>query len=251
MDLTFFAGFDKVTTVAFKDAAGIINDHSAHIYGVSSFIEANQGYWEAGLGRVEGEGAFSDLSYNSAAVSFTRRYGDWLSNSVRGIWSFGQDPDKFKVKTSDGFILLLENSLVTRLPNTLVPYLNLFAGFDRPTPLARDEGGLLKNTGINFETDGVTLFPKLDDSGQRAYGGALGLQYLFNFDQQIVGEVATVQTMGDNRTHVAAKGDQYALGIRYQIPLTLDWILRMDANQGFLDKVNNFTGARVELRRKF
>lgn len=251
MDITFFAGFDKVTTAAFKNADGKINDHAGRIYGVSTFIEANQGYWEAGFGRVDGSGRFSNLGYDSAAVSFTRRYGSWLSNSIRGIWTFGQEPDKGQAKTADGFILLLENSLVTRLPNTLVPYFNLFAGFDRPVPLARDEGGLLKNTGINFETDGMTAYPKLDDTGQRTFGGALGVSYLFNLDQQLVGEVATVQTMGNNRTRVAAKGDQYAIGLRYQIPLSLDWILRFDANHGFLDKANDFTAGRAELRWKF
>jgi hypothetical protein len=119
-------------------------------------------------------------------------------------------------------------------------------------PLARAEGGLLKNTGINFETDGVTGFPKLDDTGQSTVGGALGIQYLFNLDQQIVLEAATVQVIGgNNRPGRPAKGDEYGLGIRYQLPLSLDWILRMDAMAGFRDQDKNFTGARLELRKKF
>ena len=70
-------------------------------------------------------------------------------------------------------MLIAENSLITSKPSTLVPYFNVWAGFDRPQPLA-DDSGLLKNTGINFETDGLTGFPKLDDTGHDTFGGALG-----------------------------------------------------------------------------
>jgi hypothetical protein len=247
MDLTFFAGFDKVTTRAFNNA-----DHGANIFGVAGFVEANQGYWEGGFGRVVGKDQFHGQDYNSLTLAYTSRFRDILSNSIRGIWTFGQQEPNDKQQTADGFVLLVENSFITRLPSTLVPYFNAWAGFDRPVPLARQEGGLLKNTGINFETDGVTGFPKLDDSGQGTYGGALGIQYLFNLDQQIVLEAATVQVMGDNNeVGRPAKGDQYGIGIRYQLPLSLDWILRMDAMHGFLVNDRDFSGARLELRKKF
>ena len=75
-----------------------------------------------------------------ALAGFTRRYGGWLSNSVRVIHNFGQDPDPGQPQTADGTLLLLENSLITRLPLTLVPYLNLFVGLDRPQSVARDAG---------------------------------------------------------------------------------------------------------------
>jgi hypothetical protein len=251
MDLTFFAGVDKVTSVALKNKDGSIADHNANIFGAAGFVEALEGYWEGGFGRVQGKDQFNGVDYNSATLAYTRRYGDILSNSLRGIWTFGQQ-NHGKQQTADGFVFLVENSLITRLPSTLVPYFNGWVGLDRPVPLARAEGGLLKNTGINFETDGVTGFPKLDDSGQDTFGGALGIQYLFNFDQQIVLEAATVQVIGgNNEAGRPAKGDQYGIGIRYQIPLTLDWILRFDAMHGFLINDRDFSGARVELRKKF
>ncbi len=88
---------------------------------------------------------------------------------------------------------------------------------------------MLKNTGINFETDNLTGFPKLDDSANETYGGALGIQYLFSLNQQIVVEVATVQAMGGtNLPGRIARGDQYALGARYQLPITNAWIFRAD-----------------------
>ena len=80
------------------------------------------------------------------------------------------------------------------MPSTLIPYANFFVGFGNPQPLVDGNGaGILKNVGINFETDALTGYPKLNDTGSNAYGGAIGLQYLFNLDQQLVFEVATVQ----------------------------------------------------------
>jgi hypothetical protein len=247
MDLTFFAGVDKVTTPAFQNA-----DHGANIYGVAGFVEATGGYWEGGFGHVQGKDKFHGQDYNSLTLAYSSRFRDILSNSIRGIWTFGQQEPANKQQTADGFILLVENSFVTRLPSTLVPYANGWVGIDRPVPLARIEGGLLKNTGITFETDGVTGFPKLDDSGQNTFGGAVGVQYLFNLDQQIVLEASSVQVIGgNNEPGRPAKADQYGLGIRYQLPLSLDWILRMDAMHGFLVNDRDFSGARVELRKKF
>lgn len=252
MDITFFSGFDKVQTPALLNADGSRADHNANIFGVAAFVEANQGFWEGGYGYVQGKDRFRDLSYSSATVAYTGRFRDITSNSVRVIWDFGQDPNAAKKerKTADGVILLLENSFVTARPETLVPYVDLFAGFNRPAPLAITTGNLLTNTGINFETDALTNFPKLDDSGQNTYGGALGLEYLFNLDQQLVLEAATVRVMGNDPGR-PAKGDEYALGVRYQIPLSLDWILRADAIQGWLINAKSVAGGRLELRRKF
>ena len=173
---------------------------------------------------------------------------------MRVVATAGQDRDNNLQQTADGVIFLMENSLITSLPSTLLPYANFFVGFDRPQSAARaaGAGGILKNTGINFETDNLTGFPKLDDTGQNTFGGAIGLQYLFNFDQQIVVEVATNQVMeGDNEPGRPAKGNEYAIGLRYQRPLTENWILRADAMHGWRDQDDDLTGARVELRRKF
>ena len=110
---------------------------------------------------------------------------------------------------------------------------------------------LLKtSTGINFETDNLTGFPKLDDTANNTYGGALGVQYLFGLDQQIVVEAATVQVMGNAADRVA-KGDQYGLGLRYQLPLDKAWIFRADAMGAVRDNDENLFGVRLEIRRKF
>lgn len=251
-DITFFAAFDKVTSAAFRDANGDLADHNVDLYGVTTFIDAMRGYWELGYAYVDGKDSFDDLSYHNITAAFTKRYGGWLSNSVRVIGNFGQDRSGNARQTADGFVLLIENSLITSKPSTLVPYLNLFAGFDTPQSLARDAGagGILKNTGINFETDALTGFPKLDDTANNTWGGALGIQYLFNLDRQLVIEVAGLQTRKSAASRSAA-GDQWGLGLRYQRPLSKAWILRADSIFADRDNAEDLFGIRVELRRKF
>jgi hypothetical protein len=246
MDLTFFAGFDKVTTGA------IGNDHSASIFGIAGFFEANQGYWEFGYGYTLGRKKFDDLSYHNLSLAFTRRYFEAISNSVRVVYNFGQDPDRGRATTADGVLILIENSLITSQPLSLVPYFNVFAGFNKPQSIARagGAGGILVNTGLIFETDGITGFPKLDDTGHNTYGGALGIEYLFALDQQLVLEVGGLNAFGnpDDRT---AMGYQLGFGARYQRPLNNAWIVRADVIAATREHQRDLFGVRVELRRKF
>lgn len=239
-DLTFFAGFDRVTT----GAIGTGDD--ADLYGLAGFMDLRKGYLEFGYGYTDAEAG--GLGYHNATVAFTKRYWGEVSNGIRLIGNFGQDPDPGLTKTADGFLVLLENSLISSKPSTLVPYFNLFAGWDTPQSLARDagSGGVLRNTGITFETDGMTAFPTLDASGHDSYGGAVGLEYLFNLDRQLVVEAAAVERMSDSPL-----GSEYALGIRFQEPLSNAWILRVDAMGGWRDLGEDVFGARLEIRRKF
>ena len=142
----------------------------------------------------------------------------------------------------------MENSFFKRDPIRLVPYVNLFAGFDSPQPLARaaDSGGVLKNTGINFESDGLTGYPTLDAGAHESYGGAAGVEYLFpKLNGQIVVEGAVVQRMGSS-----GLGSEYALGARYQHPISNAWIVRLDAMHGWREGQKDVYGARLEIRRK-
>lgn len=245
-DITFFAAFDQVTTGA------IPNDHSADVFGIATFVEAKSGYFEFDYGYTLGRKDFSDLSYHNFSAAFTRRYFDTVSNSVRVIYNFGQEPDAGHRRTADGVLLLVENSLVSHLPLTLVPYLNLFAGFNKPQSLARAgaAGGVLVNTGILFETDNLTGFPKMDDTGHNTYGGSLGLEYLFDLHQQIVFEISALNTFGDAKDRTA-KGAQAGFGVRYQLPLNNAWLLRADGIVAARQNDDDLIGGRIELRRKF
>lgn len=251
MDFTFFAAFDNVENPNILDAEGVREEHDLDMYGVAAFIEATEGYYEFGAGYINGRDDFSDQDHTNLTLAYSSRYGSWLSNSVRGVWAFGQDRDNDQEQTVDGFALLVENSFITHKPSTLIPYANFFLGLDKPAPLS-DATGLLKNTGITFESGGLQGFPKLDDSANDTFGGAVGVQYLFNLDQQIVVEASTAQVIGGfQAVGRNAKDDQYGLGFRYQLPLTETWIFRADGIYGIRQGDEDVRGARAEMRLKF
>ena len=104
---------------------------------------------------------------NFVTASYTKRYANTVSNSTRVFANFGNG------KNDEGFAIISENSLISGLPSTLIPYANFFVGFGNPQPLVDGfNAGILKNVGINFETDALTGYPKLNDTGSNAYGGA-------------------------------------------------------------------------------
>lgn len=243
MDITFFAGFDEILSPAFNN-----EDDAAKLYGIASFIEANNGYWEIDYAYLEDRDNLRDRSYHNIGIGFTRRYGRWISNSTRIIVNAGQSTAGGP-NTADGVLLLSENSLITALPSTVIPYFNFFAGFDRPQKAAGNN--VLKNTGILFETDGMTGFPTLDATAQNTYGGAIGVNILpTDFSQQLVLEAAFLGVMGDQADRNAVD-DQYGVGARYQLPLNNSVLLRADAMYGFLKSSEDISGVRMELRRKF
>jgi hypothetical protein len=245
MDTTFFVGFDNISSPAFNN-----ENSAARMYGVATFIEAWGGYVEMNYAYLQDRREL-DRSYHNSSVAYTRRFGTWLSHSTRVINNAGQDPNGIE-QTADGTLLLWENSLITNYPSTRIPYFNFFAGFDRPQSAARDPlaGGVLRNTGILFETDGLTGYPFLDDTANNTLGGAVGLNLLADdFSQQLVLETAAVLPMADK---VSQAGDpQYGFGLRYQIPLNNSVILRSDAMYGIQESGNDLQGVRVELRKKW
>lgn len=242
-DITFFAAFDNV------DNAGNIaaKKDNNPLYGVTAFVDAFDGFVETGYGLIQGRDELDGLLTHFLTAAYTRRYYNTLSNSTRLFANFANDPER----KSDGFAIISENSLISGLPSTLIPYANFFVGFGNPQPLVDGNGaGILKNVGINFETDALTGFPKLDDTGSNAFGGAIGLEYLFNLDQQLVFEVAMVQPFKDDG--IGAQDAQYGFGVRYQIPINRAWLFRADATYQILAgaEEDNF-GIRAEIRRKF
>ena len=251
MDITLFSGFGEIDSAAITDANGTQFNNEAMLFGAAAFIEWFEGYSEFGIGYVEGTKEVGDVDYFNITGAFTRRYGGWLSNSVRLFSAVGQDTNN-RAKTADGFALLVENSLISSKPGTYVPYGNFWIGIDRPQPLAKNNGGILRNTGITFEADGMTGFPKLDDTANDTFGGAIGINYLFSLDQQLVVEASTVQMLeGDNQAGQAAQGAQYGIGFRYQRPITNRVIVRADGIYGIRENANDVAGVRFEIRVKF
>ncbi|WP_143543951.1 hypothetical protein [Rhodopirellula sp. MGV] len=243
VDWTFFAAFDQVNSPAFRD------NNDAQVYGTAAFIEAYGGYIEAGYAYLNVRHDDS-LSYHNATVSFTRRYFDRVSNSIRVIVNTGQDGDRLS-RTADGGLLLIENSLITATPLTFVPYANVFYGWGRPQSVARaaTSGGVLRNTGINFDTDGVNGFATLDTSAADTLGGSIGVDLIGeSLDRQLLLEFSYLTPHADR---AIAKGDQYAVGARYQFPVTNATLLRFDVMHGWRENDRDVYGTRMEYRWKF
>jgi hypothetical protein len=245
-DATFFAGFNQVTSPAFQN-----DNNDAGVYGTAWFLEAYQGYIEADYAYLDD---FDNLgrSYHNAAIAYTRRYFGRISNSIRLIGNVGQSGPE-NTRTADGGLLLFENSLISSKPSNVVPYWNFFVGSGRPQSVARagNAGGILRNTGINFETDALTGYPTLNATGANAYGGAIGVNVLSaDFRQQWIGEFAALDTYGDPLLKAVA-GPQYALGTRYQRAINNRSIWRIDFMNGWIDRASDIYGMRTEFRWKF
>lgn len=247
MDITFFWGWADVTTAVQPVE---INDQ-AEIYGMNMFIEAMEGYWEIGYGYTNDDTG-NDGDYHNMMVSFTHRIHDILSMSERAVWNFGQDPGDLNDQlTADGYALFLEMTWQTSKPYTLVPYTNFFLGVDKPQGLAKGNG-LLNNVGILFQGDALTNFQIMDATGNDTWGGAFGLEYLFDLDMQIVVELASVQILGDaNDPNRNLADAQYGAGFRFQKPLTSSIIFRADGNYILQEGADERWGIRAELRWKF
>jgi hypothetical protein len=149
--------------------------------------------------------------------------------------------------------VIIENSFLTRKPYNVIPYVNMWAGFDDPQSVARAgaAGGVLRNTGILFESDNLTNYPTLDATGNDTYGAAIGIDLLSpQFTHQLILETAILQVFGDPATR-NAPGDQYGIGARYQVPISHCTLLRFDVMHGFFENTDDVTGARAEFRWKF
>ncbi len=245
-DITFFALFDQITSPAFD-----INNGVASAFGTAWFIEAYDGYIEADyaymVDRVD-----DSRSYHNTALAYTRRYFERVSNSIRVINNYGQDRLPLD-RTADGTLLLLENSFLTSQATTFIPYANFFYGIRRPQSVARAAaaGGVLRNTGILFESDNLTGYPTLDATGTHSYGGAFGINtFASDFRKQFVLEFAALDTYG-NQNFSAAAGPEYGFGGRYQQALTNWTLIRLDAMVGLRDGDSDIYGSRAEWRWKF
>jgi hypothetical protein len=244
-DATFFAGFNQVTSPALS------NNDDGRIFGTAWFIDAYQGYIEADYAYIH-DAACPERSYHNAGLGYTRRYWDRVSNSMRMIINSGQN-GPVADRSADGVLLLSENSLITSMPSTVVPYWNFFYGNGTPQSAARaaNSGGVLRNTGINFETDGLTGYPTLSATGSNTYGMATGVNLLTSdFRRQLVLEFAAMDRYGAD-TSFSPAGAQYALGTRYQQSITNWTLFRFDLMAGMLEDAPDIYGSRFEVRWKF
>ncbi|MEL7462978.1 MAG: hypothetical protein AAFN79_02865 [Pseudomonadota bacterium] len=252
-DITFFGGISDLNTDAFVNDAGQKDEDQGMVLGVAGFFDVNEGYLELGYAHIfdKNKTDGGDQSYHNFTAGFSKRYFGLVSNATRFVANVGQNRGGGRAKTADGFLILSENAFITHMPLTLIPYANFWIGHNTPQSVARagGAGGILRNVGLAFETDNLTGFPTLDPTGRDTLGGAIGLQYLFALDQQLVVEAATVIPWGDKAG--PAIDNEYALSARYQIPITNQLILRADAIYGIKESRDDVFGARFEVRVKF
>ncbi|MDA8743491.1 hypothetical protein N9N28_02555 [Rubripirellula amarantea] len=244
-DATFFAAFDQINSTAFG-----ADEHAAQAFGTAWFIEAYGGYIESGYAYLNDRNN-SDRSYHNITTSFTRRYFDRISNSVRVIVNTGQEGPKAN-RTADGALLLVENSWITASPLRVVPYANFFVGWDRPQSVARAgvSGGILRNTGINFDTDGLSGFATLDPTASDTAGGSIGIDILGDdLDRQWLLEASYLTPHGNLNRQVP--DDQFGIGSRYQFPISHRSLLRFDVMHGWRRGLDDVYGTRMEYRWKF
>ena len=245
-DITFFTGFDQITSPAFdNETAGV------HVFGVTSMIDAYGGYVEVGFAHLD-DTTDTGRSYNNVGVSYTRRYLNLVSNSLRAIVNSGQNGPTSD-RTAQGLLLIAENSFLSPWPYNVVPYVNTWVGFDDPQSVARAgaAGGVLFNEGILFESDNLTGYPTLDATANKTYGAAIGVDLLSpKFTHQLILEAAVVQVFGDAADRNAA-GNEYGIGARYQVPISNSTLLRFDVMHGWLEGADDVTGVRAEYRWKF
>ena len=244
-DATFFAIADQINSPAFGQ-----DENAAQALGTAWFIEAYDGYIETGYAYLHDRN-FDERSYHNITFSYTRRYFDKIGNSVRDIDNAGQDLPAAQ-RTADGTLLLIENQLVTGAPYNVIPYMNLFVGWDRPQSVARAgiSGGILRNTGINFDIDGLNGFATLDTSASDTAGGAIGIDLLgAKFEKQLLLELAYLYPHGTG--NAAVPDDQFATGARYQFPISHRTLLRFDAMYGWRRGLEDVYGTRMEYRWKF
>ncbi|MEM6777524.1 MAG: hypothetical protein AAF670_07685 [Planctomycetota bacterium] len=244
-DWTFFAAIDQINSGAF-----VGDPNAGQFFGSAMFIEAYGGYIECGYAYVRDRNTGS-RTYHNLTTSFTRRYFHRISNSVRVIVNTGQDGPRSQ-RTADGGLFLLENSWITASPLTFVPYANFFYGWGRPQSVARagGSGGILRNTGLNFDTDGLNGFATLDPTGFDTTGCAIGVDLIGDqLDSQLLLELAYLTQHGNLNPNV--HGDQIAVGARYQFPISHSRLLRFDVMHGWRGQLDDVYGTRMEYRWKF
>src|SRR5690606_5028982 len=130
-DVTVFAALDNVDNASLIGADGKVDNHNANLFGLTTFIDAFSGYVEAGYGLVQGTGEQDGVLQHYLTAAYTRRYANTISNSTRVFANFGDDGRG----GGDGVAFISENSLISGLPSTLIPYANFFIGFGEPKPL--------------------------------------------------------------------------------------------------------------------
>ena len=89
-DMTFFAAFDNVDNAGMSSSGRV--DSTSNLYGVTTFIDAFDGYIEAGYGLLDGRDQRTDFWTHFFTAAYSRRYANTVSNSTRLFANFADEP---------------------------------------------------------------------------------------------------------------------------------------------------------------
>ncbi len=228
-DITFSPRFDNV------DNASIIgadkgDNHLANLYGVSGLHRRlPTSSIETELRRDPRPRRAGQPSIPFLTAAYTHRYFNTVSNSTRVFANFGSDPEEKPRQRRP--LPYSENSLVTGLPSTLLPYANFFVGVGNPQPLVDgNNASILKNVGINFETDALSkAIRNSTTAASNAFGGAIGLRVPCS--TSIHGSSCSKwRWCSRSRTTASAPRMRSTVsGSAIQVPIDRAWLFRADA----------------------
>jgi hypothetical protein len=155
-------------------------------------------------------------------------------------------------QNDEGFAIISENSLISGLPSTLMPYANFFVGFATRSRWSMATARHPEERRHQLRDRRLTVYPKLNDSGSNAYGGAhrFAVSLQSGSAARLRGGHGAALRRSDRR-HRRAR-PQYGFGVRYQIPIDRAWLFRADATYQIVEGSDKDTfGVRAEIRRKF
>ena len=185
--------------------------------------------------------------------------GDGLYLGVGAVQRVGLINTTFRVNSSialegesdvvsDGTLFFTELSLTPAYTDD-VAYLNAFHTLDHYTAAARapGTGGPLGRTGLLFAGADFGGYPAaLNNRSDRAFGGVLGYQFLFDGpSRQLVLEVG-----GRSRTDTSV-GAAVAVGARYQQALSERALLEVQGFSAARKQTDDNFGLRAEIRVQF
>ncbi|NOQ35352.1 MAG: hypothetical protein GQ569_05585 [Methylococcaceae bacterium] len=212
-------------------------------------------------------GLFNEVEFLKATVNFDVAYvtsdnnDEGLFLGLSSVQRLGMFNTTFRANTSiavqeesaqmrDGTLLFAELSFTPQSTQDLA-YANVFWGIDEYSSAGRgpSNGGPLGRTGILFAAVGLGGYkPALSNSADKAFGGSLGYQMLFNGGwQQVIVEVG-----GRQDTSSAVSTTAIAAAVSYKQRLGNHSIVRFDAFAGDYENDDNLGyGFRTEFQFKF
>ena len=220
-----------------------IEDDSAYLFGIDSFIDLPKSTVEADILYVTSDNQSDGLYLGLGSIQRIGR----INTTFRVNQSIALDSETVGVRT--GTLLFGEASWEPYYTHNIL-YLNSFWGINDFSSAVRGPatGGPLGRTGLNFAAVGLGNYGSpLNNRAAHSAGGAFGYQMFFGElrRKQLVLELGGVSPT-DGRP-----GSAQAIGARWQQAIGQRTVLRLDAFGALQQQSKEALGARLEFLVKF